>query len=160
MHRTKIDIPLEKREPLVALLNDRLADLIDLQLQTKQAHWNVKGPNFIALHELFDDIAGSLGEPIDDVAERITALGGVAEGTLATVGKRTSLPAYSVKLSAGRDHVDALSTAVAGAGKSIRAAIDRSTELGDADTADLFTGISRDLDKHLWFLEAHLQADS
>lgn len=159
LHKTKIDLPAASRQSLVKLLNTSLAALIDLQLQAKQAHWNVKGPHFIALHELFDDVAGELSGPIDDVAERITTLGGVAEGTLTAVTEKTILPAYPLDMAAGPDHVDALSSAVATVGKSIRAAIDQATELNDADTADLFTGISRGLDKQLWFLEAHLQSD-
>ena len=157
MHPTKNDLPLETRQTLSRLLNDRLADLIDLQLQAKQAHWNVKGPHFIALHELFDSVSEEVTEFIDTVAERIVALGGTAEGTLQVVGQRSSLPPYSTSLTNGRDHVDALSTAMSVAGKSIRATIDQATELGDANTADLFTGISRELDKKLWFVEAHLQ---
>lgn len=159
MHKTKIDIPLEQRTKLTGLLNARLADLIDLKLQAKQAHWNVKGPNFIALHKLFDEVTGALDEPIDTIAERIATLGGTAEGTIGAVHQRTTLPAYGLEIVAGPDHVAALSAAVALAGKSIRAAIDQSTELGDADSADLFTGISRTLDQYLWFLEAHLQSD-
>jgi len=160
MNPTENDMPAKLRAAVAELLNKRLADLIDLQLQTKQAHWNVKGPNFIALHELFDSIAEELEDHVDDVAERITALGGIAEGTVAAVGKRSSLAAYSLKITAGRDHVDALSTAIALTGKSVRAAIEKADELGDAGTADLLTGISRDLDKKLWFVEAHLQGDS
>jgi starvation-inducible DNA-binding protein len=159
MNPTKNDIPAKTRTAVADLLNERLADLIDLQLQTKQAHWNVKGPTFIALHELFDSIAEELEDHVDDVAERITALGGIAEGTVGAVGKRTTLAAYPLKITAGRDHVDALSTAIALTGKNVRAAIDQCNELGDADAADLFTGISRDLDKKLWFVEAHLQGD-
>jgi starvation-inducible DNA-binding protein len=159
MHKTKIDLPEDKRQALVKLLNARLADLIDLQLQAKQAHWNVKGPHFIALHELFDQVAAVIVPHIDATAERITALGGQAEGTLGVVKDRTSLPAYSVELTAGMKHVDGLSTAVATTGKGARAAIDQATELGDMDTADLFTDLSRDLDQQLWFLEAHLQAE-
>lgn len=157
MNPTKNDLPAKKRTAICQLLNERLADLIDLQLQTKQAHWNVKGPQFIALHELFDDIAGEIPEFVDSVAERAVALGGTAEGTLAPVSSRTQLPAYPLKITSGRDHVEALSTAIATVGKAMRAAIDKADELGDADTADLFTGISRDLDKKLWFVEAHLQ---
>ncbi len=157
MNPTKNDLPLKKRTAIVQLLNEHLAELISLQLQTKQAHWNVKGPNFIALHELFDSVAGEVTDFVDTVAERITALGGIAEGTVGVVAQRSKLPAYSLKITSGRDHVDALSTAIATVGKGIRAAIDRANELGDADTADLFTGISRDLDKKLWFVEAHLQ---
>ena len=157
MNPTKNDLPLKKRTAIVQLLNEHLAELISLQLQTKQAHWNVKGPSFIALHELFDSVAGEVTDFVDTVAERITALGGIAEGTVGVVAQRSKLPAYSLKITSGRDHVDALSTAIATVGKGIRAAIDRADELGDADTADLFTGISRDLDKQLWFVEAHLQ---
>lgn len=159
MHKTKIDIPESKRTQIVQLLGDRLADVIDLQLQSKQAHWNVKGPNFIALHELFDSVAGEISDFADTIAERIVTLGGTADGTLAGIAKRTSLPAYPVEIVAGRDHVEALSTALATFGKLVRQAIDKATELGDADTADLFTGVSRETDKKLWFVEAHLQSD-
>ncbi|MDB5308049.1 MAG: dps [Gemmataceae bacterium] len=159
MHTTKNDLPADKRADLTQLLNDRLADLIDLQLQAKQAHWNVKGPNFIALHELFDDAAEEVEEYIDTVAERAVALGGTAEGTVGVVVKRTQLPAYPPTIAAGRDHVEAFSTALAVAGKAVRAAIDKAAVIGDADTTDLFTQISRGIDKQLWFVEAHLQAD-
>jgi len=156
---TKSDIPADKREQLCKLLNNRLASLIDLQLQTKQAHWNVKGPSFIALHELFDKVAEESEDYIDTVAERVTALGGVAEGTLAVVGKRTSLKPYPLEIVTGRDHVDALSGALAAVAKQVRSAIDEANTLGDTDTADLFTQISRDVDKQLWFVEAHLQSE-
>jgi starvation-inducible DNA-binding protein len=159
MHKTKIDLPESQRESLVRLLNARLADLIDLQLQAKQAHWNVKGPHFIALHELFDKVAATVVPHIDATAERITTLGGLAEGTVQVVKERSNLPAYPVDLTAGLKHVESLSAAVAIAGKGARAAIDQAMELGDADTADLFTDASRDLDQQLWFLEAHLQAE-
>lgn len=160
MNPTKNDLSAEQRTSLAQLLNERLADLIDLGLQAKQAHWNVKGPTFIALHELFDSVAEKIEEFVDDVAERVVALGGIAEGTIGIVGKRTKLAAYPPNITSGRDHVEALSTALATVGKAVRAAIDRATELGDADTADLFTGISRDIDKKLWFVEAHLQGDN
>lgn len=159
MHTTKNDIPAETRTKVIELLNQQLASLIDLKLQSKLAHWNVKGPSFIALHELFDSIAGLADGFVDDVAERLVALGGVADGTLATVSKKTGLSPYPINISSGREHVDALSTALATAGKSIRAGIDTTTKLGDADSADLLTGISREIDKQLWFVEAHLQAD-
>ena len=159
MNPTKNDLPAKKRSSLCALLNERLADLLDLGLQAKQAHWNVKGPQFIALHELFDSVACDVTGFVDDVAERIVALGGTAEGTLQVIAKRTSLKSYSTDITSGRDHVDALSTAMANVGKLVRAAIDQADKLEDADTADLFTGISRELDKKLWFVEAHLQND-
>jgi starvation-inducible DNA-binding protein len=157
MHKTRIDLPEKARRKTADLLNARLADAIDLQTQAKQAHWNVKGPNFIALHELFDDIAENIEEHIDTIAERVTALGGVAEGVLATVAKRTSLDPYPADLADGLAHVDALATALADFGRKVRRAIDESSKLKDADTSDLFTGVSRDVDKYLWFLEAHLQ---
>ena len=159
MNPTKNDLPSLKRVAVIKLLNEALADLIDLQLQSKQAHWNVKGPHFIGLHELFDSVSGEVLGFIDLVAERAVALGGTAEGTVEIVGKRSKLNAYPIDITSGRDHVDALSNALAAAGKSIRAAIDTSNEHGDADTADIFTEISRDLDQKLWFVEAHLQGD-
>ena len=156
MHATKNNLPLEARTELARLLNQRLADLIDLHSQAKQAHWNVKGPQFIALHQLFDGVAETVDEFVDTVAERVVALGGTAAGTIDVVASQSSLPRYSSELVGGRGHVDALSTSIAAAGERIRAAIDQAEHLGDAGTADLFTGISRELDKQLWFVESHL----
>jgi starvation-inducible DNA-binding protein len=157
MHPTRIDLSAKTRGRVVDILNARLADAIDLQLQAKQAHWNVKGPNFIALHELFDKIAGELGDHIDEMAERITALGGVAEGTVQAVAGRSRLEPYPLALAEGRAHLEALATALARFGKSVRKAIDDTSKAGDADTSDLFTGVSRAVDKDLWLVEAHLQ---
>ncbi len=158
MHETRIDLPGKARRKLAVTLNARLADAIDLQTQAKHAHWNVKGPQFIALHELFDDVAENIEEHIDSLAERITALGGTANGGLAGVAKRTSLKPYPEEIVNGMDHVDALATALGDFGRRVRKAIDEAGKLGDAATADLYTEISRDVDKYLWFLEAHLQA--
>ena len=160
MHKTKIDVPKSTRESLIKLLNARLADALDLQMQSKQAHWNVKGPNFIGLHELFDDVAEAIVEYVDTIAERAVILGGVAEGRVGDVAKATGLPEYPGDIKTGKDHVDALSTALATFGKAVREAIGQAEELGDADTADLFTEVSRGVDKYLWFVEAHLQADA
>jgi starvation-inducible DNA-binding protein len=157
MYKTKIDLSEKLRRSVITLLNDRLAEAIDFQSQVKQAHWNVKGPHFIALHELFDKISDVALEHIDDIAERITSLGGTAEGTVAVAAKRSKLKNYPLSITAGKDHLHYLSTQMAAFGKTVREAIDETDELGDADTADLFTGISRELDKYLWFLEAHLQ---
>lgn len=156
MHATKIDIPAETREQLIRLLNERLADLIDLRRQAKQAHWNVRGPNFLSLHQHFDDLAATLAEHIDDVAERIAALGGIAEGTLAAVAKRTTLAACSVESISEYSQLDVISTSLATVGRSMRSAIDRAENLADVNTADLITGVSSDLDKQLWLLEAHI----
>ena len=158
MFKTKNDLAEATRVKVVELLNARLADCSDLQTQTKQAHWNVKGPNFIALHELFDKVAETIEAHVDTLAERVTALGGRAHGTLAAVARTTTLKPYPEDISEGLSHVDALSAALADHGAKLRAAIDAAGKLGDADTADLFTGISRETDKHLWFLEAHLHA--
>ena len=158
MFDTRNDLPVNVREPVIELLNARLADAIDLGAQSKHAHWNVKGPNFIALHELFDKVAESIEEQIDTLAERVTALGGRALGTIAAVARNSTLKPYPEDISEGQMHVDALSAALAAYGARIRAAIDAADRLGDADTADLFTGISRESDKYLWFLEAHLHA--
>jgi starvation-inducible DNA-binding protein len=157
MHPTRIDLSAKARGRVVDILNARLADAIDLQLQAKQAHWNVKGPNFIALHELFDKIAGGLGSHIDEMAERITALGGIAEGTIQAVAGRSRLEPYPLALAEGRAHLEALATALARFGKSLRKAIDDTGKAGDAGTSDLFTGVSRAVDQDLWLVEAHLQ---
>src|ERR1700684_2363854 len=157
MYKTKIDIPEKLRRSVTVILNDRLADAIDLQSQVKQAHWNVKGPHFIALHELFDKISDAVLEQIDEIAERITSLGGTAEGTVAVAARRSKLKNYALSITSGRDHLLYLSTQLSVFGKAVRAAIDDTDKLGDADTADLFTGISRDVDKYLWFLQADPQ---
>ncbi len=158
MYDTRNDLPASVRTPMVTLLNSRLADAIDLGTQAKQAHWNVKGPNFIALHELFDQIAEHIEDHVDTLAERITALGGTANGTIAAVSRMTSLAAYPTDITEGIQHVDALSSAVANFGAKVRKGIDNAAQAGDADTAHLFTGISREIDKDLWLLEAHLHA--
>jgi starvation-inducible DNA-binding protein len=157
MFKTKNDLSESIRTKVVQLLNGRLADAIDLQTQTRQAHWNVKGPHFIALHELFDKISDVVLEQIDEIAERVTSLGGTAEGTVAVAAKRSKLKNYPLSITAGKDHLFYLSTQLSVYGKVVRTAINETDEMGDADTADLFTGISRDTDKYLWFLEAHLQ---
>jgi len=160
MHPTKNDLPQKLRSKVVAVLGDRLADATDLMLSGKQAHWNVKGPNFIALHELFDKVVESAEEWVDLIAERIVQLGGQAEGTVQATAGRTSLDPYPVNIVSGKDHVEALSSALAAFGKKARAAIDKTDKLGDKDTADLFTEISRDVDKYLWFVEAHNQSEA
>jgi starvation-inducible DNA-binding protein len=157
LHPTKNDLPDSVRSKAVALLNSRLADCIDLQTQTKQAHWNVKGPEFIALHKLFDEINEDIEDYVDTIAERAVQLGGTVEGTARAVAARSALPEYPLTITAGRDHVAALATALAAFGKSARQAIAQSDEFGDADTADVFTEVSRGIDKWLWMVEAHLQ---
>jgi starvation-inducible DNA-binding protein len=159
MFKTKNDLAEGVRGKAVELLNARLADAVDLQTQTKQAHWNVKGPNFIALHELFDKINEDVEDYVDEIAERAVQLGGVAEGTARMAAKKSALAEYPANAVDGRSHVDALSSVLAAFGKSARKAIQDANDLGDLDTADLFTEISRGTDKWLWFVEAHLQAE-
>src|SRR5262249_50321728 len=155
MFKTKNDLSEAIRVKVVELLNARLADAIDLQTQIKQAHWNVKGPNFIAMHELFDKINEEVEDYVDDIAERAVQLGGVAEGTARMVAKRSALSEYPNAVD-GRSHVEALSSALAAFAKAARQAIEQANELGDLDTADLFTAVSRGIHKWLWFREAHL----
>jgi starvation-inducible DNA-binding protein len=159
MYKTKNDLSEAVRVKAIKLLNERLADCIDLQTQTKQAHWNVKGPNFIGLHELFDQVNAAVEDYVDEIAERAVQLGGVAEGTARIAAHRSTLAEYPVAASDGSDHALALSSALAAFGKAARKAIDQANELNDLDTADLFTEVSRGIDKWLWFVEAHLQAE-
>ena len=153
---TRIDVAPKLRSSMIALLNQQLADTLDLYTQVKQAHWNVKGPHFIALHELFDKLAEELEGPVDDIAERITALGGVANGTARIAARASRLKEFPDGRIDGLKAVAALADRYAALAASTRAAIDTVAKQGDADTSDLFTGISRGLDKALWFLEAHL----
>lgn len=159
MIKTRIDLPASVREKVIPVLQARLADSMDLFSQAKHAHWNVKGPSFIALHELFDDVAEMVEGHADMLAERITALGGRADGTIRAAAAQSQLKEYPLEITAGLDHCAALSDRLAAFGKAVREAIDTTQQAGDADTADLFTEISRAIDKQLWFVEAHLQAD-
>jgi starvation-inducible DNA-binding protein len=156
--RTRIDLGENARRQMCELLNARLADAIDLAGQCKQAHWNVKGPNFSALHELFDTLHANVNVHVDTIAERIVALGGTAFGTVHDVAGKTSLPAYPTDIRSGADHADRMSLAFAAFAKAIRAAIDTADEAGDAVTADLFTQVGAQTDKDLWMLDAHLEA--
>lgn len=158
MYETENDISKERRMELNALMNQRLASAVDLQMQMKQAHWNVKGPSFIGLHELFDKVAEAIEDYVDQIAERIVQLGGVAEGTVRMTAARTRLTEYSPEISEGMAHVEAVARALSTFGQEARNTINEAEELDDADTADLFTEISRGIDKWLWFVEAHSQA--
>jgi starvation-inducible DNA-binding protein len=155
LFRTKNDLPERVRAEIVTLLNQRLADAIDLQSQCKQAHWNVKGDNFIALHELFDKINEDVEDYVDLIAERSVQLGGTAEGTARMVAKRSLLSEYSAQGPDWKNHVEALSHALATFGEFARQGIESTNKLNDADTADIFTEISRGVDKWLWMVEAH-----
>ncbi len=154
---TRIDLAAETREKMVALLNQELADTFDLYSQTKQAHWNVKGEQFYKLHELFDKLADELEDYVDLIAERVTTLGGMALGTARMVSAASRLPEYPSDVVDSLPSVEALAIRYAALCATTRAAIDTAAQAGDMDTSDLFTEISRGLDKALWLLEAHLQ---
>jgi starvation-inducible DNA-binding protein len=153
---TRNDLPSPVRAQAVERLNQRLADCVDLQTQCKQAHWNVKGANFIALHKLFDDINETVEDYVDLLAERVVQLGGVAEGTLRLVAKRSTLESYPPHITIAAQHIDALAGALAAFGHSARCDIDALAHLGDPVSADIATEIARGIDKWLWFVEAHL----
>jgi starvation-inducible DNA-binding protein len=154
---SSVNLSERTRNEIISILNDRLADTLDLKLQTKHAHWNVKGSDFIQLHELFDEIATHIEEQTDLIAERVTALGGVAKGTARQVAAGTSLKEYELEAVSGEEHLKALSARLADVANKSREAIDSTDRLGDKATADIFTEIARAADKDLWFLEAHLQ---
>ena len=158
MYETENDITLDRRTQLIALMNQRLASAVDLQMQMKQAHWNVKGPSFIGLHELFDQVAEAVEGYVDQIAERVVQLGGVAEGTVRMAAERTRLVEYSTEISDGMAHVEGVARALSTFGQEARDTIYEADELEDADTANLFTEVSRGIDKWLWFVEAHSQA--
>ena len=156
MFDTRNDLPQDARQHMVKLLNARLADAVDLHTQVKVAHWNVKGPQFIALHKLFDEVASDVDEYVDLVAERAVQLGGTADGTARQVAEKSSLDEYEAGPE-GEEHVAAVADALAQFGKGTREAISAAEEAEDQATADIFTEVTRGVDKWLWFVEAHLQ---
>ena len=157
---TKNDLASNTRNNSIALLNKLLADSIDLALLTKQAHWNLKGPQFIAVHEMLDGFRTQLDEHVDTVAERAVQLGGTALGTAQTVADKTSLKPYPTDIHKIKDHLHALIDRYGKVANGVRAGVGESAEAGDADTSDVLTAYSRFLDKSLWFLEAHVQEPS
>ena len=156
LYATRIALSEELRAKVAGILNQTLAATLDLKTQTKQAHWNVKGMDFYQLHLMFDEMAGELEEYVDMVAERVTALGSVAMGTARIAAADSILPEYAFDAVSGAEHVTALADRYGAYAKHVRDAIDITDGLGDADTADLYTEISRTIDKRLWFLEAHI----
>lgn len=154
-HKTKNAVKSNAKAISIELLNARVADGIDLALITKQAHWNLKGPQFIAVHEMLDGFRTQIDDFVDTMAERVVQLGGTAMGTTQVVAKATRLAAYPTDIYAIPDHLVALIERYSAFANAVRENIDQSAEAGDADTADIFTEGSRALDKALWFLEAH-----
>lgn len=156
MYQSHIDLPAHVRKGVIGLLQARLSDSLDLEAQMKQAHWNVKGSHFFQLHLLFDKIHGEVEDFVDLIAERITSLGGIADGRVQATAKNSKLYEYSLETNGGDAHLKAVAAVLAQFGKAVRADIDQAAEMGDAGTADIFTEISRATDKQLWFVEAHL----
>ena len=157
MYHTLNDLKEPTRAEVITLLGVSLGTVLDLYTQVKQAHWNVKGPHFMPYHELFDGIATKLIDYVDLLAERITALGGVARGTAREAVKASLLPEYPLEISDGTDHINAVAVRLAAFGKHVREMVDRTAALGDIGTADIYTEISRESDKQLWFIESHIQ---
>ena len=153
--KTLNNLPQKTRAEVVALLNSVLADLIDLHSQTKHAHWNVTGPHFYSLHKLFDELAALVEAHIDPLAERITALGGMAHGTVRQAAKNSGLDEFPSAPTGELGYAVALAEPFSVLGAGVRKSIDTTATAGDTDTADLLTGLSQDLDKGLWLLEAH-----
>lgn len=159
MNPTRNDMPEKVRQQACELLAPALAEAIHLHLQAKEAHWNVKGKDFYQLHELFDKVADAAHAWSDDLAERITALGGTAEGNPPVLVQRSKLPPNPTSSSAAREHIAAIADSLAAFGKRCRDGIARTADGGDAGTSDLFTEIVRESDKNLWFVESHLQGE-
>lgn len=157
LHKTQNDLPPQLRARMVELCNARLADCTDLVTQVKTAHWNVKGSDFIGLHKLFDEIYEDVAEQVDMIAERCVQLGGTALGTARLAASASQLPEYPTNLVACEDHVRELSARLAAFGRLVREAAEQSDTAGDACTSDLFIEIERNIDKWLWFVEAHQQ---
>ena len=155
LNNTLNDLKSNTRTSVSAILNARLADAIDLALMTKQAHWNLRGRHFIAVHEMLDGFRIEIDVHADTLAERIVQLGGIAFGTTQTVARDSKLSAYPTDLVSVEDHVAALGERYGDLANAARAAIGVTAEAGDAGTADILTAFSRSLDKTLWFLEAH-----
>jgi len=156
-YKTQNDLSANAKSVSIGILNARLADSIDLALLTKQAHWNIKGPQFISLHEMIDGFRDELDEHVDTMAERVVQLGGTALGTTQVVAKATTLTPYPTEIHKTKDHLAELIQRYGKVANTVRKAIDDTDSAGDVDTSDLFTAYSRALDKQLWFLEAHVQ---
>lgn len=152
-----IALKANAKATIIDLLNARLADSIDLALIAKQAHWNLKGPNFIAVHEMLDPMRAAIDTHVDVIAERIAQLDGIALGTSQVVAKASSLAPYPTDIRKVADHLTALADRFAALANRVREDIDKADEAGDADSADILTAFSRDLDKHLWFIKSHLE---
>ena len=157
LHKTRMSLPEKVRVESIKILNKTLASAADLSAQLKQAHWNVKGPEFISLHKMFDDIAEEVENQVDVIAERVTSLGGTALGTIQEAAKNTQLRTYPTDIFTAKEHLEHLAHNFAILGELSRENIDNTAKLDDMGTNDLYIDLARMLDKNLWFIEAHLQ---
>jgi starvation-inducible DNA-binding protein len=153
------DLSQKARTEVVDLTNRAIASLIDLQLQTKQTHWNLRAPQFIAIHEMLDELYADLDKYVDVLAERITQLGGTAYGTLEAVTAHTKLETYPAKVHTWESRIEHFANVIAIAGAQCREAIDQTDEAGDAVSADIYTGVARGIDMWLWKVESHLYSN-
>jgi starvation-inducible DNA-binding protein len=157
MNTPSIALEGNAKSAVIDILNARLADAIDLSLIIKQAHWNLKGREFIAVHEMLDPMRAAVDTHVDIIAERIAQLDGIALGTSQIVAQSTRLDAYPTDIRKIPDHLAALADRFATLANQVRDDIDNTDEAGDADAADILTAFSRELDKDLWFIKSHLE---
>jgi starvation-inducible DNA-binding protein len=156
MYKSPSPLSESARKEIAVSLNARLADGLDLHSQIKVAHWNIKGPNFAALHPLFETFAIGLAAHNDALAERAVTLGAQVYGTARAVAKASTLPEYPPETKKDLEHVKLLAERIDSYLEGVRASRDVADKLEDQDTVDLLTGIIVEFEKHAWFLRASL----
>ncbi len=158
MYENRVALPENVKQQVTQVMQESLAEASDMHSQAKFAHWNVKGDNFYQLHLVFDQVAKVIGKQVDPIAERITQLGGVANGTLRQAACVSKIPEYPVDTIAGMDHVRALADALGHYCQNLRETSDKVGDLGDEPTSDFFNQLIVDAEEQLYFLESHLEA--
>lgn len=158
MYKNRVALEDDVKQKVVDVMNVRLGAALDMYSQAKFAHWNVKGLNFYQLHLVFDATAKVIFKQIDPIAERITQLGGVANGTVRQSAAGSPIPAYNVNAVTGPEHLNALADALGVYCKELREASDDIEEIGDDPSADFFKQLVIEAEEELYFLESHLEA--